>query len=92
MDLITDVTKTTIELFPEATREALRTTIADNLARILIDQQLEKLRRQAIDTVRLAILPTVDAAIAAAFEAMEHSDDATWSQFEKLLAEAPVKN
>jgi hypothetical protein len=92
MDLVTDVTKTAIELFPRTSVETLRTTIADNLSKVLVERQIRELRQSAIEAVRAALLPLVDSAIAEALAAAEHEDDAAWAQWKKVLGDAPVKN
>jgi hypothetical protein len=89
-DLI--VKSVSVSEFPQVSREALRDSVADKLAKILVERQLQELRVGAIEAVRQALRATIDQAIDEALAAVEHEDDAAWDQWKKVLGEAPVKN
>jgi hypothetical protein len=91
------IVKSVSETVSEFPREALRDSIADKLAANIVERQLAEIRRLAIQTVREALAPIIDQAIAEALAAVEREDDEAWNQWEKILgdecfAQAPVKN
>jgi hypothetical protein len=91
-ELVKSVTSEIFAEFPQVSREALRETITNNLAAILVEQQLQHLRQAAIEAVRAAILPTVDAAIDEALATAESEDDTAWAHWQKVLGETPLEN
>src|ERR1700722_1056797 len=92
MDLLKEVTSEIVGSFPDKPRHELRETIANNLAAILVEQQLQLFREGAIKAVREAILPTVDQAIAEALEAVDHEENAAWDKWQKILGDTTRDN
>jgi hypothetical protein len=78
--------------FSQASQEALRDSIAEKFATIFVEKQLAEIRQAAIEAVRQALLPTVDAAMAEALAAVEHEDDLEWSQWLKIVADTTGEN
>jgi FKBP-type peptidyl-prolyl cis-trans isomerase (trigger factor) len=91
-DLFVKSVSETVSLFPQASLEQLRESVAKRLAEKLVERQLRELREAAIEAVRHAVLPLIDSAIAEALEVIEHEDDAAWARWQKILADTTVEN
>ena len=92
MNLIESFTSEIVELYPDRQPRELREQIADSAARVLVEQQIGEIRKRAIEQVRQAILPLVDAAIAKALDAAEHAADESWARWQKILADTTGEN